>query len=125
MARPKSPILTASELRLMDVLWGKGAATVREVVNALPNDRTLAYTTVLTTLQTLQKKGYLRYEKQGRAFVYHPVVDRTEARRGAIRYIVSRFFDGSPELLMLNIVEHEEIDPKVVHDLRRLLEDSE
>ena len=125
MARPKSPILTESELRLMDVLWDKDAATVREVVSALPKDRSLAYTTVMTLLQTLWKKGYLRYEKRGRAFVYHPVVDRTEARRGVIKYIVSRFFEGSPRLMMLNIVEDEAIDPKVVQDLKRLLEDSE
>ena len=125
MTRPKSRILTESELRLMNILWGKGAATVKEVVNALSKDQRLAYTTVLTTLQTLEKKGFLRHEKQGRAFVYHPVVDRSEARLSAARYIASRFFDGSPGLLVLNVLEHEEIDFKELQHLKQLLEESE
>lgn len=125
MARPKSPILTEGELRLMNILWDNGAATVKEVVNALPKDQPLAYTTVSTTLQTLEKKGFLRHEKQGRAFVYHPVIERSEARLSAARYIAGRFFDGSPGLLVLNILEHEEIDFKELQHLKQLLEESE
>ncbi|MFQ5793913.1 MAG: BlaI/MecI/CopY family transcriptional regulator [Candidatus Bipolaricaulia bacterium] len=127
MTRPRSPILTEGELRLMNILWDKGAATVREVANALPEDQSLAYTTVLTTLQTLEKKGFLRHEKQDqdRAFIYHPVVDRNEARRSAVRYIVSRFFNGSPELLVLNILEHEELDSQELQYLKQLLEEEE
>lgn len=127
MARSKSPILTESELRLMNILWDKGATTVKEVVAALPKDQPLAYNTVQTMLQILEKKGFLRHEqqKQGRAFVYHPVVDRNQARRSTVRYIVSRFFDGSPELLMHNILEHEEIDSKAIQRVKQLLEEQE
>ena len=80
MARPKSPTLTEAELRLMDVLWKKEAATVSDVVAALPGKEPLAYSTVLTTLRILERKGYLSHEKEGRAYVYQPVVGREEAR---------------------------------------------
>ena len=81
MARPKSSSLTSAELRLMDILWAKGQATVSEVVDALPPDADLAYSTVLTTLRILEEKGYLTHLKQGRAFVYAAAVERATAQR--------------------------------------------
>ena len=85
MARKQSPTLTDAELRRMKILWERGPSTVGGVVETLPEDEPLAYSTVLTTLRILEDKGYLRHEKQGRAFVYHPVVDRRAARRNALR----------------------------------------
>ena len=126
MARRKSPILTETELRLMDVLWEKGQATVGEVVSALSGaEKTPAYSTVLTMLRILTKKGYARHEKEGRAYVYHPVVDRGEVRRSAIKYMVSRFFNNSPETLVLNILEYEDIDAEDLDRLKRMVEDAQ
>jgi len=118
-------MLTEGELRLMNVLWEHGSATVKDVVEALPKGQTLAYTTVMTTLQTLAQKGFLKHEKQGRAFVYTPLVSRKQTRQSAINYILSRFFNDSPELLVLNILEHREIDDKAQKQLRKLLKESE
>ena len=82
LARRKSPILTETELRLMDVLWEKGKATVSEVVAALSRpEKAPAYSTVLTMLRILTEKGYARHEKEGRAYVYHPVVLEAESVR--------------------------------------------
>lgn len=125
MARPKSPILTESELRLMNVIWDHGPATVKDVVDALADEYELAYTTVMTTLQTLVKKGFLRHEKQGRAYVYHPLVSQQETQRGAVDYIMSRFFNNSPELLMLNLLEHDDVDLKDLEALKRLIKEDE
>jgi len=125
MARPKSSILTESELRLMHVIWSKGSATVKDVVDALTNEHALAYTTVMTTLQTLTNKGFLRHEKQGRAFVYHPLVSQEETQRNAIDYIMSRFFNNSPELLMLNLLEHDDVDLNDLEKLKRLVSEEE
>ncbi len=125
MARPKSSILTESELRLMTVIWDKGSATVKEVVDALTQEHALAYTTVMTTLQTLTNKGFLRHEKQGRAFVYHPLVSQQETQRNAIDYIMSRFFNNSPELLMLNLLEHDDVDLNDLEKLKRLVLEEE
>src|SRR5215470_1919507 len=111
----------------MDVLWERGSATVADVVEALPKDLDLAYNTVLTTMRILEDKGYLAHSKseEGRAFVYRPVVGRQEASRNAVRYLVSRFFRNSPELLVLNLLEDEELTNKEKLRIRSLLpEDS-
>jgi predicted transcriptional regulator len=123
LARKKSPNLTEAELRLMDVIWEKRQATVGEVAEALPPDLGLAYNTVLTTLRILEEKGYLRHTKakEGRAFVYQAVVGRDEASRSAVRYLVSRFFRNSPELLVLNLLEDEELSAKELRRIRALI----
>jgi predicted transcriptional regulator len=123
LARKKSPHLTEAELRLMDVIWDKGTATVSEVNDALPKDVGLAYNTVLTTLRILEEKGYLRHTKRddARAFVYQAVVGRNEASRSAVRYLVSRFFRNSPELLVLNLLEDEELDAKELSRIRKMV----
>ena len=123
MARKKSPHLTEAELRLMDVIWDKGSATVSQVNDALPKDVGLAYNTVLTTLRILEDKGYLRHTKRddARAFVYQAVVGRNEASRNAVRYLVSRFFRNSPELLVLNLLEDEELDAKELSRIRKMV----
>ena len=124
MARPKSPTRTEAELRLMDVLWKKEAATVRDVVAALPGNEPLAYSTVLTTLRILERKGYVSHEKEGRAYVYQPVVGREDARRSVVRYMMSRFFNNSPEALMLNILENEVVDVDVLDRLKRMVDEN-
>jgi predicted transcriptional regulator len=123
LARKKSPNLTEGELRLMDVIWEKGSATVAEVAEALPKELGLAYNTVLTTLRILEEKGYLRHTKadEGRAFLYSPVVGRDEAGRNAVRYLVSRFFRNSPELLVLNLLEDEDLSAKELLRIRELI----
>jgi predicted transcriptional regulator len=123
LARKKSPNLTEAELRLMDVLWEKGSATVGEVADALPAELDLAYNTVLTTLRILEEKGYVEHIKarEGRAFVYSPTVGRDEAGRSAVRYLVSRFFRNSPELLVLNLLKDEELSDKELGRIRNLL----
>src|SRR3979409_559120 len=110
MARKKSSSLTDAELRLMEVLWETGSATVSEVIEGLPKGIPLAYSTVLTTLRILENKGYLRHVKEGRAFVYEPVVGRDRACENAVSHLVRRFFGGSHGQLALNLVEKERID---------------
>jgi BlaI family transcriptional regulator, penicillinase repressor len=123
LPRKRSPNLTEAELRLMDVIWDKGSATVAEVAEALPKALGLAYNSVLTTLRILEDKGYLRHTKaeDGRAFVYSAVVGRDEAGRNAVRYLVSRFFRNSPELLVLNLLEDEEMGTKELQRIRNLI----
>jgi len=125
MARQKSPTLTEAELRLMNVVWEKGAATASDVLDALPRKPAAAYSTVVTTLRILEEKGYLRHTKEGRAFVYHPVVDRSAASRDAVRLLLHRFFKNSPELLVLNVLKNERIDPEELKRLKQLIEESE
>ena len=125
MARKKSAALTDAELRLMAVLWDKGRATVGEVVDDLTGTRKPAYNTVLTLLRILERKGYLTHEKSGRAFVFLPLVDRGQARRSAIRHLLNRFFDDSPSLLLLNLIQQGEVAPGELSKLRELIDRNE
>jgi predicted transcriptional regulator len=121
----KSATLTEAELRLMDVLWQKGRATVRDVVTSLPEKRPLAYNSVLTTIRILEKKGYVGHIKDGRAHVYMPIVERRDATRSEVRHLISRFFKDSHELLVLNILEDKSIDEVELKRLRGLLGEGE
>ncbi len=121
MARKKSTTLTEAELPIMEVLWDKGVATVGEVAEGLSKDRAIAYNTVLTLMRILERKGYVQHTKDGRAFVYQPVVDRGEASRTAVRQLLNRFFNDSPELLVLNLLHDEAIDEGEIERLRGLI----
>ncbi len=125
MARNKSPHLTDAELRLMNVVWERGSATVSEVVENVVADPPLAYSTVLTTLRILETKGYLKHKKEGRAFIYRPVVKREKAQDKALSHLLRRFFEGSPELLMLNLLESRKIGPDELKRLRKRIEEKE
>lgn len=125
MARQKSTTITDGELKLMQVLWRRGSATVGDVVDALSTEDAPAYSTVLTMLRILEQKGYLRHEKEGRAFVYYPIVEKNDARKSAIRHLMSRFFDNSPETLVLNLIENEELNPEDLDRIKKLIEDAD
>ena len=118
----KSETLTEAELRLMDVLWLKGSATVQQVLDALPQKPALAYNSVLTTIRVLENKGYVKHVKDGRAHIYIPTIERQEATRSEIRHLVTRFFKDSHELLVLNILEDQGIEAKELRRLRQLLQ---
>ena len=125
MPRTPSATLTEAELRIMDVLWLKGACTVQQVLDWLPKTNPLAYNSVLTTIRILEKKGYVKHVKEGRAHVYAPVVERKEATRSEIRHLVSRFFGNSHEELVLNVLEDQGVDAEELARLRQMLQRSE
>ena len=120
----QSVTLTQAELRIMEVLWQRGSATVQQVLVALAEKPALAYNSVLTTIRVLERKGYVRHEKDGRAHVYAPAIERKEATRSEISHLVSRFFKNSHEQLVLNILEDRGIDDEELTRLREMLERS-
>lgn len=124
MARSKSATLTEAELRIMNVLWDKGLATVHEVLQALPPKPNLAYNSVLTIIRILETKGYVKHVKDKRAHIYMPKIDREDATRFEVRHLVSRFFGNSHERLLLNILEESSIDAEELARMRELLERS-
>jgi BlaI family penicillinase repressor len=120
VARPPTTGLTDAELRIMRALWDLKRGTVGEVLEHL-DDRP-AYNTVLTILGILERKGYVTHEKAGRAHVYLPLVEQRDARRSALAHILHRFFDNSPELLVLDLLGPETVDPSELQSIRELLE---
>jgi len=110
---------TDRELDVMSVLWDVGPATVAEVRERIADD--LAYTTVLTILRTLEQKGYVSHTEDGRAHRYKPLVKREVAGRTALRRLVDKVFDGSPELLLTQLVSDKNLSDEELRRLRKLL----
>ena len=124
MPRKPSPALTDAEARVMAVLWQLETATVGDVVAALAPERTVSYSTVQTILRILEDKGYVAHDKVARAFIYRPVVDERQARRRALRHLATRLFNGSPSLLVMNVLNDEEMDPDELQRLKKLIEEA-
>jgi BlaI family transcriptional regulator, penicillinase repressor len=124
LPRTQSATLTEAELRIMQVLWEKGPATVQQVLEALPREKPLAYNSVLTIIRILEKKGCVRHVKDGRAHIYRAVLNQDEAKRTEIQHLLSRFFQNSRELLVLNILKEEGIDAQELKRLRQILDES-
>jgi BlaI family penicillinase repressor len=122
--RRQSETLTEAELRIMNVLWLKGFGTVQLILDSLSEKPALAYNSVLTTIRVLERKGYVKHSKDGRAHVYAPLVAREEASRSEIRHLVSRFFKNSHEQLVLNILEDRGVEADDLDRLREMLERS-
>lgn len=112
---------TDRELDIMGVLWDRGSATVAEVQEQLADE--LAYTTVLTMLRTLEEKGHVRHEEEGRAYRYIPTVDREAAGRSALRRLMRKVFKGSPEALLTQLVSERGLSPQQLDRMRRLLDE--
>jgi BlaI family transcriptional regulator, penicillinase repressor len=122
MARKQSPALTDVEAEVMAILWRLRKASVSDIASAINESRLVSYSTVQTILRILETKGYVSHDKVARAFVYEPLIDQRHARRRALRHLVKRLFEGSPSLLVLNVLEDEEIDPAERDQLRKLIE---
>lgn len=112
---------TDRELDVMAVLWELGSATVREVREKI--DANLAYTTVLTILRTLEAKGHVEHDTEGRAHRYYPLVARDEAGTTALRQILGKIFSGSPEALLTRLVSDERLEEEDLRRLRTLLDE--
>ena len=112
--------LSDRELDVMAVLWARGSGTVAEVREALPDP--LAYTTVLTVLRTLEEKGFVGHEEEGKAHRYLPLVARERAGRSALNRMMEKLFDGSPELLLTQLVSDRKLSPQDIRRLRKILD---
>ena len=124
MPRKASPALTDAEARVMAVLWQTHPATVGDVVAALAPKRPVSYSTVQTILRILEDKEYVAHDKVARAFIYRPLVDERQARRRALRHLAGRLFNGSPSLLVMNVLHDEDMDPDELKRLKKLIEDA-
>lgn len=124
MPRKKSRTLTDAELRIMEVLWAKGSATVGEVAEALAGKDGTAYTTILTLMRILRDKGYLTSNTDGRAHVFMPKVKRDDAAQKAVRQLLTKFFAGSPGELVLSFLRNEDLSPEELDELREKIRES-
>ena len=114
-------LFTDRELDLMDVLWEHGPSTVAQVRARLVDD--LAYTTVLTILRTLEDKGHVAHTEEGRAYRFHVLVERAEARASAVGRITEKLFAGRTELLLTHLVSDQELSEDALARIRKLLDE--
>lgn len=121
MARPASRHPTDLELEILKVLWREGASPVRDVRDALAGFRDLAYTSVMTIMNIMTKKGYLKRRKQGGKYVYSPKVAERSVSRRMLRDLVNRVFDGSAAAAMLNLLETADVDEGELRQLREMI----
>jgi predicted transcriptional regulator len=112
--------LTDRELDAMSILWLHGSGTVAEVRERLADE--LAYTTVLWVMQTLEEKGFVRHEKEGRAFRYYPTVQQEEAGGNALDRIVDKVFHGSAAMLLAQLVSERKLPAAELERMRDLLD---
>ncbi len=123
--RPSSATLTPQELELMKIVWQKGQATVRDVYETLLEHRKIAYTTVMTMMRVLEKKGYVKTQRVNRAFVYRPARPERQVVRSMVREFVDRVFNGSAQPLLVHLVEDRRLSPKELEELERLIREAE
>src|SRR5262245_4261749 len=114
--------LTDREADVMKVLWDHGPSVVTEVRSRLSDK--LAYTTVLTVLRTLEAKGYVRHEEEGRVHRYFAAVQQQAAQKSALRHLTSKLFKGSTELLFVHLVSERKLTPEQIRRIRKLLEEN-
>jgi predicted transcriptional regulator len=111
--------LTNREADVMRVLWEHGPSVVAEVRERLRDE--LAYTTVLTILRTLETKGYVAHQEEGRVHRYFAAVKEQAAQRSALRHLTHKLFNGSAELLFTHLVSDQKLTPEQIRRMRKLL----
>jgi len=126
MTRKKSSTLTERELAIMKIVWELETATVRATYEALrEREDTVAYTTVMTMMNILEEKRYLRKTRESRAFVYEPVRPRSEVISGMVQEFVDRVFNGSARPLVLNLLEERRLSEEELQEIRRMIQEDE
>ena len=110
--RRASPTLTPHELEIMKVVWSRVHATVRDVYEALLEQRKIAYTTVMTMMNVLERKGHLRKKAEGRSFLYRPTRPQRQVVGSMVREFVQRVFGGSAAPLLAHLLDEERLTPE-------------
>src|ERR1700753_3963990 len=121
MRNKKLPVPTAAEMRLLQVLWDLGEATVEGVVNAHPQKERPNYKTTQTLLRIMENKGFIVHEARGRVFVFKPLVTRKAIDQISVQALVSRNFHGSAAGLLVNLLESSSIKKKELDELETLM----
>lgn len=121
MAKKKPPAMSPAETEILRLVWQLNEATVQQVRDRLPADRSLAYNTVQTLLCRLEQKGYLKHREKGRAHIFSPLVKPQEVIKTTVRDFLGRLFGGDPKPLVQFLAEDGKIDEEDIKRLRELI----
>jgi predicted transcriptional regulator len=123
--RTRKPILTEHELAIMQIVWERPAVTVRDVYEELLKRRKIAYTTVMTMMGILETKGYLKRNRDAKAYVYRPTSGKSKVLGSMVSDFVNRVFDGSAKPLLVHLVENEHLSQEELDEIAGLLKEKE
>ncbi len=112
MAGKRPLVINGREFAILKLLWDHGPLTVREIRSRLVDDENVPYTTVLSLVQLMENKGYLRHQAEGKTYRYSARMKRQTMTRRLLRDFIGRFFDGSPEALVMGLTESAVVDPE-------------
>lgn len=122
MARPKQPGLTENELDVMQALWTHAPLKVSELLELLKRHPKPAYTSLLTLVQAMERKGYIAHQQEGKAYAYFPKLKESNFTSNEIKRVTKRLFNGSPLALVMNLVKEEHLSQEEIKQLKLILE---
>src|SRR5947209_16787221 len=120
--KTSQPLPTGLELEILKVIWDRGQATVREVYHDLQEQRKIAYTTVLTMMGILERKGHLKKSAGARAYVYSPVQPKSKVVDGMVKEFINRVFNGSAQPLLMHLVERRGLSEQELDEIEAVLQ---
>jgi BlaI family penicillinase repressor len=123
--RPKDSALSGPQLEIMNVVWRLGEATVRDVYEDVRTRRPIAYTTVMTTMKTMQDRGHLKKHVEDRAFVYSASQPKNRMLRSIVKDFIDRVFNGSAEPLLVHLIEERRLSEKDLAKIRKMIREKE
>ncbi len=118
MVGRKSSVINGREFAILKLIWEHGPLTVRQIREHLTTDDEIPYTSVLTLLQLMEAKGFLRHKREGKTYRYAARKTRQTMTRTLLRDFIARFFDGSPEALVMGLAESSQLDPEIWDELQ-------
>ena len=121
--KKRRPVLTASELEIMQIVWRGGNVTVRDVYEELRERRKVAYTTVMTMMGILEQKGYVKNKRGDKAYVYRPSQPKSKVVDSMVTDFVERVFDGSAKPLLVHLLEQEHLSEEELDEIQRLMKE--
>ena len=113
------------EMQVLSLLWERGPSTAREVLEAMPDGKKRAYTSVLSVMQVMEKKGLLKHTNRGVAHVYSPAVNKKKILRPFVRKVVNEVFGGRPSAVMQALLAEGQVSEEELAEMRKLLEKAE
>ena len=125
MSKKQERMLTETELELISILWRLGEGSVNDVIELLPKDRDLAYTSVSTILRILEQKKFLKTRKEGRGHVYIPILKKEDYEERTVRHVVEHVFDGTPMALAKQLLNTVNLSKEELGELKKLIEQAE
>jgi predicted transcriptional regulator len=114
--------LGSLQSEVMDLVWGQGEATVAQLFETIGARRRITYTTILSAVQKLERKGWLKHRTAGRAYVYYPVRDRLQVGGRTLRDLLRTAFEGDPRLLLASLLDETKLSDADLKELRKLIE---